>query len=52
MDTMCADWGGLTKDYIIRKGAETKTKIWLCGRMRRVEAGNHKGALGESRGGK
>ena len=52
MDTMWADWRGLTKDYIIREGAETKTKIWLRGRMRLVEAGNHKGALGESRGAK
>ena len=47
-DTIRADWGSLTKDYIIREGADTKTKIWLRGRRRPAEAGNPKGALGES----
>ena len=28
---MRADWGPLTKAYIIREGADTKTKIWLGG---------------------
>ena len=45
---MRADWGRLTKDSIIREGADTKTKIWLRGRRRPAEAGNLKGALGES----
>ena len=48
---MRADWGCLTKDYIIREGADTKTKIWLHGRRHPAEAGNTKGALGESSGG-
>ena len=28
---MRTDWGRLTKDYVIREGADTKTKIWLGG---------------------
>ena len=48
---MRADWEGLTKDYIIWEGADTKTKIWLRGSRRPAEAGYPKGALGESSGG-
>ena len=48
---MRADWACLTKDYIIREGADTKTKIWLRGSRRLAAARYPKGALDESSGG-
>ena len=45
---MRADWGRLTKSYIIWEGADIKMKIWLGGGRRLAEAGYPTGALVES----